>query len=286
MKEQENKKLKYIIVVLVVLIAVSSTALAATQTVRYLRQREAVSVEVPGNIITPDSEDSSWAETDPSWYEFRDDETSGQSNAPESSERLETAPASKIETESVTAGAVSASGRKASAIALYNRKPEENARFYVTDMFPGDTQTEEYRVKVSYKDDVVVRYHASVRKGYEKLGEALQIRVCLLDTELYDGPIDDMPESLQIPLYTDASARSELYYDITAYLDTSAGNEYQNLELIADFRWWVEEIGHLEAPYTGDILTLYPWIGIASVSLLLLLILLKKRGKETNDEVE
>ena len=76
------------------------------------------------------------------------------------------------------------------------------------------------------------------------------------------------------------STTDELYYEITAYLDTSVGNDYQNKDLIADFSWWVEETENLDSPQTGDLFKLYLWLCIASGSLLLLILLWRKRKKE------
>ena len=47
-----------------------------------------------------------------------------------------------------------------------------------------------------------------------------------------------MPESLSCKL----NKTQEVDYEITAWLDTSVGNEYQDQELIADFHWWLEDV--------------------------------------------
>ena len=149
-------------------------------------------------------------------------------------------------------------------------------------MFPGDSETKYYCVRVSHKGDVVLRFRADVRPGYEKLAEVLCCRITLPENSgvLYDGLMRDMPESLNHALNTDKGTASEVYYEITAYLDTSVGNEYMNKDLIADFRWWVEETGNLDSPQTGDSFNLYLWMCIAVGSLFLLILLWKKRKKE------
>lgn len=292
----QGKRIKIIIVVLAILLAVSLAALVGTLVVRYFYHHETVSVEASGNIITSDSEDGSSAEIDFESGKSEIGKTNNGSNLSVSPGEQETVSTSDSETETETDffdadtyEPVSVSGTHASAMTISNSHPESSTNFNVTNIFPGDTVSKQYCVKIFHKGDVVVRYHASVRTGYEKLGEALQIKIRMYDTKrnlLYDGPIDDMPESLNIPLYTDSKTESDLYYDITAYLDTSAGNEYQKLNLIADFRWWVEETDNLYIPQTDNILNIYPWICIASASLLLFLILLAKRRKEATDEVE
>ena len=89
-----------------------------------------------------------------------------------------------------------------------------------------------------------------------------------------------MPKSLNHELITQQSTTSQVYYQITAYLETSVGNEYMDKDLIADFRWWVEEMGNLELPQTGDTFNLYLWICLVSTSLFVLIMLWRKRSKE------
>lgn len=220
---------------------------------RYNSEHEEASVEVPGNIITPNKAVTSASRGFP-----------------------------------IALNAAAASGSDSTAIALHNKQPEDNTPFQVRNIFPGDAQTKNYCVKVSYNGNIVVRYHADIRPGYEKLAEVLKVKIRLPDTNelLYDGLMRDMPQSLEHPLYTSKSMQSELYYEITAYLDTSVGNEYQDKELIADFRWWVEENDHLDSPKTGNTSNTRLWICIACVSLLLIPILLSRRRKEAEDEVE
>lgn len=287
--EQKNKKLTIVIVILIVLLCLSATALTGTLLYNHFVRTEPTTVDVPGNIITPDGENNSSAETNPPPFESTNGEASSEpdtSTVPDQSETTSASESVPETTESETTGATSVSSSKASAIALHNRKPEDNTPFQVTNMFPGDRETKYYCVKVSYKGDIIVRYHADIRPGYEKLAEVLKVKIRLLDTDetLYDGLMRDMPKSLNHALYTTEKTQSELYYEITAYLDTSVGNEYQDKELIADFRWWVEETENLDSPQTGDTSNIYLWIALASGSLFILILLLAKRRKEAADE--
>lgn len=283
----KEKKIKIIIVILAILLAVSSAGLAATILYNRFAQKEPVSVEVPGNIITPEGENSSDTKSDPLPSQTQGGETS---NAPsESTDRSDNPSAAEAvsgSTDAVTPGTASVSGTKASAVVLHNRKPDDNTSFKVINMFPGDRETKYYCVKVSYKGDIVVRYHADIREGYEKLAEVLKVKIRLPETDetLYDGLMRDMPESLNHALYTNTKTQSELYYEITAYLDTSVGNEYQDKDLIADFRWWVEETDNLDYPQTGDTFNIYLWACLAAGSFFILLILLGKHRKESSDE--
>ena len=42
-------------------------------------------------------------------------------------------------------------------------------------MFPGDAETKHFRVQVSYHDQVTVHFRATVRPGYEKLAEVMNV---------------------------------------------------------------------------------------------------------------
>lgn len=171
----------------------------------------------------------------------------------------------------------------AAVISLHQRHAEDNRPFQAVNLFPGDRVTKSYTVRISHSGNVTVHFHADIRPGYEKLAEVLRCRVVLLNfgETLYDGLMRDMPESLDCGVEGEANAESELYYEITAYLDTSVGNEYQNKELIADFRWWVEdqEIEHLDPPPTGDMAEPWLYLAIALVSLAVLLRVGKTRRK-------
>lgn len=168
---------------------------------------------------------------------------------------------------------------------LYDKQPKDNTAFQIGNMFPGDSQTNYYRVRVSYSGKITVGYKATVKKGYEKLGEALKIRIKLINSGeiLYDGYIREMPESLTYTSVSFNKTVDELNYEITAYLDTSVGNEYQNKTLIADFNWWAEETENLESsPKTGISADFLPFviISLAAGLIFVFLLLARGRGKE------
>ena len=155
-------------------------------------------------------------------------------------------------------------------------------------MFPGDRITQYYRVRVHYNGKVTVRFHAEVRKGYEKLAEVLKVRVTLLSTgeTLYDGLMGEMPESLDYKNESKAKTQEDLYYEITPYLETNVGNEYQNKELTADFKWWAE--GDLiPPPQTGDDSSTTVWVLLAAGAavVLLLLIFARRRKNRKGDDL-
>lgn len=264
---EQKKKIKITIIVLAVLLGISLAALGGTLIYNKIANATPATVTVPDNLITADEDTT---KPDSSDTEKPDD---SYTQTPDSSAA---ASSSAVPTQSTTAEA-----KKAATIELYNKQPEENTPFQVGNMFPGDSETKYFRVRVSYHDNITVHYKATVRLGYEKLAEVLKVRVNLLSTgeTMYDGLMRDMPESLTHKLASQKSTTDELYYEITAYLDTSVGNDYQNKDLIADFNWWVEETGNLETGDTSNIL-LWAVLAAASGCVLILLLIFRRRRKE------
>lgn len=273
---KQKKKIKVIIIVLACLLGLSLLALGGTLIYNKIANATPATVTVPDNLITPDEDTTKPDNSD--------------SQAPDSSD-TEKPDSSDTQTPNSSSATVeqstTAETKKAATIELYNKQPEENKAFTVGNMFPGDVETKYFRVRVSYHDKITVHYKATVRPGYEKLAEVLKVRVRLLTTGemLYDGLMRDMPESLTHKLASKKSTTDELYYEITAYLDTSVGNDYQNKDLIADFKWWVEETGNLDdSPQTGDTSNILLWAVLAAGSLGMIIILLVTRRRKEDEE--
>ena len=255
---EQKKKIKIIIIVLAILLGLSLLALGGTIIYNKIANATPATVTVPDNRITPDED----------------------ATKPDNSDTEKPSGSAVTPTQSTTAEA-----KKAATIELYNKQPEENTAFAVGNMFPGDSETKYFRVRVSYHDRITVHYKAAVRPGYEKLAEVLKVRVNLLSTgeTMYDGLMRDMPESLTHKLVSKKATTDELYYEITAYLDTSVGNDYQNKDLIADFKWWVEETGNLDSPKTGETVTALLGISLAAAAGLVLLLLVARKRKEDKE---
>ena len=271
---EQKKKIKIIIIVLAVLLGISLAALGGTLIYNKTANATPATVTMPDNLITADEDttkpDSSDTEKPDGSYTQTPDSSAASSSA--------------VPTQSTTAEV-----KKAATIELYNKQPEENTPFQVENMFPGDSETKYFRVRVSYHDKITVHYKATVRPGYEKLAEVLKVRVKLLSTgeTMYDGLMRDMPESLTHKLASKNSAVGELYYEITVFLDTSVSNDYQNKDLIADFKWWVEETGNLDdSPQTGDTSNILLWAVLAAGSgSMMILLLVTRRRKEDEENV-
>lgn len=283
---EQKKKIKSIIIVLACLLGLSLLALGGTLIYNKIANTASATVTVPDNLITPDEDTSN--------------PDNSESQAPDSSESNSQAP-NRSDTQAPRSSAdasfsavtptqnTTAEVKKAATIELYNKQPEENTAFAVGNMFPGDSETKYFRVRVSYHDKITVHYKATVRPGYEKLAEVMKVRVKLLSTDetMYDGLMRDMPESLTHKLASQKTTTDELYYEITAYLDTSVGNDYQNKDLIADFKWWVEETGNLDDPtITGDTSSIVLWAMLAACSgSMIILLLVTRRRKEDKKNV-
>ena len=269
---KKQNKIKIIIIVLAVLLALSLAALGGTLIYNKIANTTPATVTVPDNLITPDEDTTKPDSSD--------------TEKPDSSDTQTPSSSADASSSAVPAQSTTAETKKAATIELYNKQPEENTAFAVGNMFPGDSETKYFRVRVSYHDKITVHYKAAVRPGYEKLAEVLKVRVKLLSTgeTMYDGLMRDMPESLTHKLASKKSTTDELYYEITAYLDTSVGNDYQNKDLIADFKWWVEETGNLDdSPKTGDTSNILLWAVLAAGSLsMMILLLVTRRRKEGN----
>ena len=281
---EQKKKIKSIIIVLACLLGLSLLALGGTLIYNKIANTASATVTVPDNLITPDEDTSN--------------PDNSESQAPDSSESNSQAP-NRSDTQAPRSSAdasfsavtptqnTTAEVKKAATIELYNKQPEENTAFAVGNMFPGDSETKYFRVRVSYHDKITVHYKATVRPGYERLAEVLKVRVNLLSTgeTMYDGLMRDMPESLTHKLASKKSTTDELYYEITAYLDTSVGNDYQNKDLIADFKWWVEETGNLDdSPQTGDTSNILLWAVLAACSGSMMILLLVVRRRKEDEE--
>lgn len=282
--EQQNKRktIQIVIILLSVLLALSLIALAGTFLYNHWNHSSAT-VVVPDNLIA--SQTAMTATTTASADMTYDTATDSSRDV-----TADTVTATMATPAAATA-TQEAGGRhdtqQAISLALYNKQPEENTPFAVGNMFPGDAETKYYRVQVSYRNTVTVHYHADIRPGYDKLAEVLKVKITLLSggQTLYDGLMRDMPKSLTHRLNAGDSTTDELYYEVTAYLDTGVGNEYQNKDLIADFRWWVEgeDTGRLEpSPITGDFQRLLPWILLmaASGTACVALLVVRKRREE------
>ena len=305
-----QKSIRILIIVLVILLAVSGTALAGTVLYRHFFQSQGSPAVVPDNVISPEKEISASAmPVQAVTLSYRTVNTV--KAAPMTVTTLAATPMT-VRTVSAKTVVDKAEGEEVT-LKLYRNHADDSTPFHVSNMFPGDAETKSYYLEVSYKGNLTIHFRADVRNGYEKLAEVLNCRVSLRDgTQLYNGLMKDMPDSIQYTLPYSSGTTETVIYDITAYLDTSVGNEYMAKELYADFRWWVNEDsggsdepddptdpsdpiepsepGELIPPQTGDNSHFCIWFWIAMFSLLVNIILLLpkvlKKDREQEDEDE
>ena len=163
-------------------------------------------------------------------------------------------------------------------IELFKNKEDDNKPFNVTNMFPGDSYTKYYNVKVNYHSNVTVYFNVDITKeenieqglpedeaytnqintddndDNHKLSEVLKVKINVLNLDnnksktLYDGLMKNISgkKSITYNLTTSKSTSSKLRYEIIVYLDTSVNNDFQHKALTADFNWWVEDTKNLD----------------------------------------
>ena len=259
---QENKGLKIAVAVLAVLCGLSLAALGGVLIYRYTRPAAGTAAVVSNNYISPNSQ----------WVEENGSVTA----------KAARGSAAYAQTGSTTGQPV--------RLALHQSSSKVNVPFAVQNFLPGDAATQSYSVAVSHQNSVTVFFGVSVRQGGQKLAEALCLKVVLANTgqTLYNGPVAAVPGQLSHSL---AAARSnrvdDLNYSVTAYLPTQTGNAYQNLKLIADFNWWVENSANLgPAPKTGDWAVIWPCTALfaASGAALVLLKMCRREGAKNESE--
>lgn len=261
--ERHTRAIKITIIVLASLLAVSICALTGTVVKSTTYQPLAADATAPDNVITPNPTPR---------------------QTPRTTAQNQTAPAAySVPTTQIP--------ENATGVELYRRQVTANAPFSVTNMFPGDSATHYYNVSVSHKGTITVHFTASAREN-NTLVNGLNVKVELSNNNivLYDGTMANIPADL--PVRTGSgSGTDNLVYTITVSLPTSAGNEYQNKTLVADFDWWVEERGGGSgggigggdtgtlAPKTGD-LGLMPWVIVAVCAAGAVLVLRRKGGRQ------
>ena len=257
----KSSALKRLIIVLAVLLALSLTALCIV----LAQRRSAPTAELSGNRITA--------------------QTMAYTQAVPQRTAVKTL-SSQYPTQSF--------GRDV-GIELYKRQADYNERFTWTadgPIWPGDSITKPYCVRVYHNGTITVHFRADVTEDQQKLGEVLRIKVesCINNSgawnELYDGLMKDMPTSVDTQL---PNGSDYVDYQITVSLDTSVDSLYADKELKANFRWWVEGSSGsggnggggqlIDGPKTGDTFQPLLW-GALSVGAVIGLVVVLRRRKE------
>lgn len=144
-------------------------------------------------------------------------------------------------------------------VELFRSSPSRQFPFSVDNMLPGDSAEKTYTINVSHKDSVDLYFSVSLQDDTDAvLAQGLCISITRSGETLYDGTFAALPPAMAYTLpAAGADACEEVPYSIRVYLPTSAGNEYQNKHLTAEFRWWASDSGAGGTP-GGNGLT--PWV--------------------------
>ncbi len=261
----KSRKIKTVIIVLAVLLALAVSALAA-RLIRLNFFADSSTSTSPDNVIGKDPTSSS-SLTEETYSEETSSETSDVSMPQIPGEMTQTG-----EDISVT------------TLSLHSLLPSDNQAFNVLNMFPGDVETRYYCVEVNHSIFTTLYFGAVITQETENISEIMRIRVSLYGTDkvLYDGTVDGLSSrgySLEIP--ANSQNKTAAYYKIAIYLPTSAGNEYQNAGLKMDFNWWVNNKNALLPPQTGgDLPTNIMWVVVSVVAAALVAALIFSRPKD------
>ncbi len=211
-KERTSQKLKIAIIVLMIVFIVSMVALTARIVYVCFFDDRTVTVVVPNNMLAADRKPHT----------------------------LPTAPL--LSREFPLAASKEA---EATVVELFQGQPSDNAPFHTENMFPGDSVTKYYCLKVYHKEDISVYFSVSDIQQTKELSKTLQIKVTKLDTHspqllCSTSFADAASNSYEIRLSANSKQETLLYYRIDVTLPTSAGNECQGASLRAAFQWYAE----------------------------------------------
>ena len=270
-EQTKTKRLRIAIIILAVLLVLSAVGLAARYIYLAFFAPTQATVTVPDNLIGEEnpepegntdngSRDGTTALADTPGA--NDTGSSGADGTSDNSE-MDNPLAAKLE--------------------LYQGKPEDNRRFEVSNMLPGDSVTKYFCVKASHDANIELFFKADITEQTKSLGDALHIKVTHMETGkvLCDAAFSEV-NGREFAEFLEANSDEETtaYYQIDVSLDTSVGNEYQAAMLKADFEWFVKDQVGLIPPQTGDNTNIILWIVIAASSFLILLLFGRRRKED------
>lgn len=280
-KTPENKKnsprLKVLIIILSVLLVLSAGGLAAKYAYDNFFASDRASVTVPDNVIGDDGDSA------------QSGESSGTDGTQSGGTEGESVPAGSGDVSgsenTETGGSAGADKPAAELLELYKSKPEDNEKFEVKNMLPGDIVTRYFCVRINHGETLDLYFSADVTGQTKQLGDVLNIKVTRLgeDTVLCDLPFSEADgKEYKTQAAENTAGVTDVYYRIDVSLDTSVGNEYQAAELTADFKWFVKDESALESPVTGDAggTVLWALLAASSAALIILLPVYRKGDKK------
>lgn len=197
MEQQEQpskaKRLKIAIIILAVLLILSGGGLAARYIYLEYFAPAQITATVPDNLIgdsnrtdadSTSTENTLPAESGPDM----EDTSEGQTDAPENS--------SPADSSTADSGDTSPAADKPSApvLELYAGRPDANRKFEVSNMLPGDVETQYFCVRAYHDANITLFFRADVTGQTKNLGDVLHIRVTHLDSGkvLCDAPFAEI----------------------------------------------------------------------------------------------
>lgn len=269
-------RLKYVIIVLAVLLAISIVGLSTSYIYRALAVSSHTTETIPNNLIGKNAD-----------LDFSSLSVSGAEKANNPNRKI--AGDSVGTTAAGTGVPAESTGSQASVLELYQKHPEDNQKFAVDNMLPGDSVTKYFCIKTYHDADIALFFNTKVTEETKSLSDVLHIRVTCLDTGeiLCDAPFAQVREQeFTQMLAANATGESIVYYQIDVSLDTSVGNDYQAALLKADFNWYVKDDGSLTPypPKTGETINIVLWAVLAASSLLMIVFLMRRRKEDKQNE--
>ncbi len=240
-KEQVLKRLKTAIIVLSIIFVLSFMVLAARIIYVSFYADRGTTVIVPDNIVeAQEASADTTSRTASSSFILLD-----------STEKVKNAdPLAGILCEKPTEPQImllSARTAQATVVELYLGQDADNDAFNAQNMFPGDTVTKYYCLKVYHKADVAVYFDVTDIEETKSLGDVLNIKVTKFNEDgsseqvVYNGSFANAKGNAYSTTYPASFAQQTIaYYKIEVSLPTSAGNEYQGASLSANFNWYAE----------------------------------------------
>ena len=128
----------------------------------------------------------------------------------------------------------------ASAVDFYEMHYSYNESFSIHNMFPGDGFIKGYAVSIHHIGPIDVNFYVDVQSGYEKLANALMVRMTYNGSVIHTGKLIDFDYTARINSKTETV--DILDYQVEVYLPTSVTEEYANLDCFADFLWRADEV--------------------------------------------
>ena len=126
-------------------------------------------------------------------------------------------------------------GTKDDVIALSEPTDTVNKTFKVSNMFPGDSKTQTYKIEVLDKEVRSISFLPEVASETAPLTDVVIITFSVDDAAnpYFRGTVNDFPEGgVVVPLDGES-----MEFHVTVTLDTSAGNECQNGEIVLNLLW-------------------------------------------------